>query len=88
MNGFDLRIRVDAEAGVATAEVLLADGTRDVFHTTSIDGSFNGFMAFFMDAVGCQRSNWLDAMRAWSSAWPDAAAKEGIAMLDELAKGL
>lgn len=88
MTGFDLKVRIDADSGVATAEVLLADGSRDAFTATAIDGTMDGFMEFFMAATMSARGNWLDAMRAWVSAWPDAAAKAGIAMLDELAKEL
>lgn len=88
MTGFDLRIRIDAALGVATVEVLLADGSRDVFTATTIDGTFAGYMAFFMEALASIRGNWLEALRAWSSAWPDAAVAEGVDMLDKLAKEL
>ena len=85
MTGFDLQIRIDAEHGVATAEVVLADGSRDCFHVATIDGTFDGYMAFFLAAMNSVHTNWLESMRAWSSAWPDAAVKDGIAELDRLA---
>ena len=86
MTGFDLRIRIDDS--MATAEVLLADGSRDAFFATAIDGTFGGYMEFYMMAMTNIRGNWLDAMRAWMEAWPDAAKAEGIAELERLAKGL
>ena len=88
MTGFDFRVRIDTEAGVATAEVLLVDGSRDAFIATAIDGTFDGYMAFFMSAMTNCSSNWIGALHAWTSAWPDAAMREGIEMLDKLAKGL
>ena len=88
MSGFDLRVRVDAENGVATAEVLLADGSCEMFDAAAITGDFNDFMVFYMTAMANIRGNWIEALHAWTSAWPDAAKREGIDTLDRLAKGL
>ncbi len=88
MNGFDLRIRIDAENRVATAEVLLADGSCEMFDAAAITGDFNDFMVFYMTAMANIRGNWIGALHAWTSAWSDAAVADGIAIFDKFARGL